>query len=135
MVYKFTETSKVTFRTNLTGHSYKSDWVSIYPNGSITVHGDRDSGYSWDGCSPKFKLFGRIIGTPDGKSLGDYPETYYASMLHDVLYQNKSKLPFSRLEVDLEFKKMLEEVGFRYTNLYYFFVRKFGGLYGSWKVK
>jgi len=135
MVYKFTETKDVKFHTNLVGHSYSSDWITIYLNGCIIVHGSRGAGYSWDGCSPKFKLFGKILGTPDGKSLGDYPVTYYASMLHDVLYQNKSKLPFSRLQVDLVFKDMLEKVGFEYTNVYYFFVRKFGGLYGSWKVK
>ena len=131
MIYKFTITQDIKLPTDLKGKEFKSKWLKIEANGDCTI----TKGYSWDGCSPKVKIFGKIIGTPDGKSLGDYPITYFASMLHDVLYQNKSTLPFSRLEVDQEFKNQLIFVGFEFTNLYYFFVRKFGGLYGTWKTK
>ena len=135
MVYKFTETKDVTIVTSLKGIHFDSEWLLIKPNGLVTIKGSNKGGYSWDGCSPKVKLFGRIIGTPDGGSLGDYPITYYASMLHDILYQYKKVLPFSRLEVDQEFKTQLEKVNFKFTSVYYFFVRKFGGMYGKWLIK
>lgn len=127
MIYKFTLKEDIEIMTDLKGHNFNCDWFQLFEGGKIIVK----SGYSWDGCSPKVKIFGKIIGTWDGKN----NSTYYASMLHDVLYQYKCEIPFSRLEVDKQFKKDLEKINFKYTNIYYFFVRKFGGFYGKWKIK
>ena len=135
MIYKFTEINDVELKTDLKGSFFSSEWLTIFKDGRIIIKGSNKNGYSWDGCSPKFKIFGKIVGTPDGKNLGDYPETYFASMLHDVLYQHKKFIDFSRLDVDLQFKRDLEKVNFKHTDIYYFFVRKFGKLYGIWKIK
>lgn len=94
--------------------------------------------YSWDGCSPKFKLFGKEFGTWDGKLwdkffnrtnpiLNGLPETYYASLVHDFIYQSKGT--FTRKEADALFKELLEQQKFKYTTLYYFFVRMFGWIW------
>ena len=89
-------------------------------------------GYSWDGCSPKMVIFGKIIGTPDGGK----NETKESSMWHDVFYQYKSdlsKLGVTRYEVDVFFLFLLTKKGWKYSNLYYYGVRLFGGLYGKWE--
>lgn len=127
MIYKFTLEKDTEIMTELKGHNFVCEWFRLFEGGKIIIK----KGYSWDGCSPKVKIFGKIIGTWDGKN----NSTYYASMLHDVLYQYKREIPFSRLEVDKQFKKDLEKINFKYTNIYYFFVRKFGGMYGKWKIK
>ena len=53
--------------------------------GRITVTRD----YAWNGCSPKFCFFDLLFGTPDGvvHAQTGKPKTYYASLVHDVLYQ------------------------------------------------
>lgn len=95
-------------------------------------------GFSWDGCSPKFKLLGKYFGTWDGKVEGkfynelnpipeDKPETYYASLVHDFIYQSKGT--FTRKEADALFRELLKQQRFKYTNLYYFFVRMFGWIW------
>ena len=82
-------------------------------------------------------LFTYIWGTPDG--MLDYrtekPITYYASMVHDILYQYKSEVDFSRKEVDILFRIILKESKFMWWWLYYIAVRIGGGFYGKWKTK
>src|SRR5712691_2897454 len=53
--------------------------------GRITV----TQGYAWDGCSPKFCFCDLLFGTPDGvvDTQTGRPKTYYASLVHDALYQ------------------------------------------------
>jgi hypothetical protein len=45
--------------------------------------------YAWDGCSPKLCVWDLLLGTPDGvvDSATKQPKTYYASLVHDALYQ------------------------------------------------
>ena len=87
--------------------------------------------YSWDGCSPKFTVFGKVFGTPDGKIVKGLPKTYYASLVHDVLYQNleNKNNPFNRKEIDLLFLYLLRVNDFHAAGLYYLGVRWFGGIY------
>ena len=59
--------------------------LEIHQNGDARVL----AGYAWDGCTPKFAVFDIAIGVPDGipNKVTKKPKAYYASLLHDVLYQ------------------------------------------------
>lgn len=127
-VYKFTTSREYSFELPSLKDvmEFKAAWISI-KNSIITI----PKGYSWDGCSPKFKIFGKVFGTWDGK--GDPPETYWASMVHDAIYQYKEFYPMSRKHADLIFLKMLQANNFKYAKVYYKAVRLFGWIYGKWK--
>lgn len=119
--------------TAITGRQFDCELLTLTTDGTLTIKG----GYAWDGCSPKLVIGGLALGTPDGvvdPGTGR-PKTYFASLVHDVLYQCKaSDIGVSRLEVDALFLNMLRRSGFRYTGLYYRMVRLFGGLYGTWRT-
>jgi hypothetical protein len=136
-VYKFVQFEDVFIRTNLTGRGSKHEWLEILDDGKIIVKGSNPGGYAWDGCSPKWNFIDLIVGTPDGRLdfNTDKQITYYASMIHDALYQYKGDIRFSRKEVDQLFKLNLRRAGFMLSGIYYFFVRLFGGLYGKWTLK
>lgn len=126
----FTLESDYSYKTNLVlpedyyFHTYKGDLlVYIAKDGTINVY----KGYAWDGCSPKLKIGGQIIGTPDGKLVNNLPQTYHASLIHDVLYQYIQFLPIKRSAADRIFLDLL--AGFRYKYLYYAVVRLFGGFF------
>jgi hypothetical protein len=100
----------------------------IEAGGLITVTG----GYSWNGCSPKFCLFDLLIGTPDGVVHVDTgrPKTYFASMIHDALYQFlRVNSPVSRGMADRCFLHLMAESEFSLRYLYWFAVRAFGWLF------
>ena len=119
--------------------------LSINTTGLITVH----AGYAWDGCSPKFTVRNSktIIGTPEGllyldKTLGKNHrrKTYYASLVHDALYQfldeaaasaatthtNNQPL-YTRQQADRCFHALLKETHFLWAGVYFAAVRVFGG--------
>lgn len=133
-VLKFTTTRTWVFKSSeiVKPVPFTGKWLHIDWKGSMTV----PHGYSWDGCSPKIKIFGKIFGTPDGKigRLG-LPKTYLASLLHDALYQYKKEICVTRKQADLAFLEELEIANFKYAKLYYRAVRIFGGLYGKWRIK
>ena len=131
-VYKFTLEEEFTFKTPLlNGYHFNSEWVCI-DDGWMIIR----QGYSWDGCSPKFEFLDMFPGTPDGKTdpKTNKPITYYASGIHDALYQYKRELKVPRHIADLIFFVMLVEVGFSMSLVYYLAVRAFGGFYGKWGV-
>lgn len=110
---------------------YESKWLHISENGTVTVKAN-ENGYAWDGCTPKKSFLNlAIIGTPDGHI--NYrtmkPYTYYASLVHDALYQYLDTIPVTKKNVDLLFLKMLGDFKLRY--IYHFFVKCFG----AWGVK
>jgi hypothetical protein len=123
--------------TNLTGKDFANEWMSINADGLIVVKGTHDKGYAWDGCSPKLNFLHLIWGTADGAM--DFrtakPFTYYASMIHDILYQFKKEVPVSRMEADILFAKILRKAGFIWWWLYGFAVIVGGGIYGGWATK
>ena len=137
--YKFKHLRADWIQTNLVGKNFESVWLRIEPNGKITVKGDYGAGYAWDGCSPKIKLFGKIIGTPDGRidPNTNKPKTYYASMFHDAIYQFKRAdgMTISRKESDMIFKIMLRKSNFKAWKLYYRGVRWGGAFLGKWNSK
>lgn len=109
--------------------------LEILPNGDAKVLSD----YAWDGCTPKFSVWDIVFGTPDGipNTKTTKPKTYYASLLHDILYQFlNAKLPMSRANADRIFLELLTRDGFAPKWIYFIAVRLFGGgfrLFTGWK--
>lgn len=133
-VYKFVYRQDISIQTNITGRTFENEWLLIAIDGKITVKGSHYKGYAWDGCSPKGNFIDLTWGTPDGRLdfSTERPITFFASMIHDVLYQYKNNVPISRKETDILFLITLQEATFKLTGLYYWAVRAFGGFYGSW---
>jgi hypothetical protein len=101
--------------------------LEIHPNGDARVL----AGYAWDGCTPKFFLFDIVIGTPDGipNKITKKPKAYYASLLHDVLYQFlDADLPLSRKKADQVFLNIMTRDQFALRKIYYAAVRILGGM-------
>ncbi len=138
-VWRFVHHSDFSYRsTFLIGRSFTSDWLEIKPDGEIKVLGSFDRGYAWDGCTPKWNFLHITWGIFDGNTYrfgpGDYkPRTYYASMVHDVLYQYKRCAPVTRKEADLIFLEMLLKADFLWAQVYYIGVRMFGWIFRGWK--
>ena len=131
MVYKFINKSEFSRKEDfLKGRTFGSNWLTI-SGGEISI----ETNYAWNGCSPKFQLLDLIIGTPDGATnlTHGYPKAYYASMVHDALYQYKSTVPVTRKEADWLFYKMLKEENFFWAKVYYAAVRLFGWTLGKWR--
>lgn len=108
--------------------SGKGWWLMINTKGVLVVN----ERYAWDGCSPKVRVFGKVIGVPDGpEGFLSRPETWRGSLFHDVLcqFQDHPDMPFSREEIDQIFLKLLVLDGFERAELYYRAVRLFGGTY------
>ncbi len=102
-------------------------WLEILPDGTATVFAQ----YAWDGCTPKFSLWDILIGTPDGapNSVTRKPKTYYASLMHDALYQFlDAGSPVNRANADKIFLELLTRDGFAPRLIYFAAVRLFGGL-------
>ena len=96
-------------------------------NGAITV----TRGYTWNGCSPKFFVLDLLFGTPEGvvNARTAQRKTYYASMVHDALYQFLADgLPLTRVQADRCFLALMRESAFLLAPVYWLFVRTFGGL-------
>ena len=102
---------------------FESDWITI-KDSVLTIKAQ----YSWDGCSPKRKIFGVVFGTWDGPI---DPETgkqqcYYGSLIHDALCQ--FKIPH-RKNADREFYERLKKDNFKYARAYYSAVRIVSSLF------
>ena len=105
-------------------------WLEILYSGTIKI----SAGYAWDGCSPKFKIGDlMLIGVPDGipDEVTGLPITYYASLVHDALYQflHDPKMPYTRAEIDEMFYDILLDAGFSHADLYYYVLRHLGGVF------
>jgi hypothetical protein len=102
--------------------------LEVRQNGEITVL----AGYAWDGCTPKVCVLDLLIGVPDGvvDSRTKRPRTYYASLVHDVLYQFLSDgLCIRRKDADRCFLRLMTETKFLWRYPYYWAVRVFGGVF------
>jgi len=88
------------------------NWGTISQDGLMIKRG-----YSWDGCSPKFKIFGITFGTWDGRN----DCLKYPSLVHDILCQFPN--PLERAEIDKIFYEMMKKVDFSFAKLYYYAVR------------
>lgn len=93
-------------------------WLMIDEDGVMTIA----AGYSHDGCSPKYVIRGRVVGIPDGKvcPFCQLPETYYASLVHDVLCQfaEHPDMPWPRAEIDEIFHDVMRRDKFKWAGQY-----------------
>ncbi|MDD5439347.1 MAG: DUF1353 domain-containing protein [Candidatus Omnitrophica bacterium] len=132
-VYVYCIKENYTLGTSIKGRVYENDWFKLEPDGSMTVKGTHGNGYSWDGCSPKWKLNDMFFGTPE--AVLNYAtrksKTYYASLVHDVLYQFSRDIRYlvMRKQADREFYTILKRDGFKMALLYYWGVRSFGWIW------
>lgn len=81
-------------------------------------------GYAWDGCSPKWKIGKRFIGTPD------FSGTEEASCVHDALYQFLFLGVYERKTADRVFFELLQRKAKKWiANTYFGCVSVFGGAF------
>ena len=102
--------------------------LEIRPDGTLRI----PACYAWDGCTPKFAVWDIVIGIPDGmpNPVTKQPKAYFASLVHDALYQFlDAGLPITREQADQLFLELLTRDGFAPRQLYYWAVRLFGGLF------
>jgi hypothetical protein len=127
--WKFILEEAVTINTSLRGVSFKNKYCKMQEDGSVIAK----KGFAWDGCTPKWVVFDLMIGTPDGATDGSTgkPKTYYASLVHDILYQFAPRDQVTRLQADLEMLYQMEKTNFKLKKLYYRVIRLFGGKW--WK--
>ncbi|MCG8573206.1 MAG: DUF1353 domain-containing protein [Spirochaetes bacterium] len=111
-------------------YSFYSRWLTIEQDGTIIIKSD----YAWDGCSFKINFLDLFIfGIPDGvidiQTLK--PKTYYASLVHDVLYQYYGYHGLARKKIDQLFLEMMKTRKFSLASLYYIAVRLLGRFFIS----
>jgi hypothetical protein len=97
----------------------------LEPDGRITV----TKGYAWNGCSPKVCFWDFLVGTPEGvvHAVTEKRKTYFASLLHDALYQFiPDGLPLKRRHADRIFRDLLRESDFAPWLPYWLAVYAFG---------
>lgn len=105
--------------------------AEITSNGVLHIY----KGYSWDGCSPKYKVFDRfVIGVWDGvrNDVTGEQKLKYPSLVHDVLCQMfhgiKEDIKFyTRKHIDVIFCNEMKMwgVSFIQRKVYYYFVRMY----------
>ncbi len=105
----------------LDGIALEIPYVSV-KNGWLTIY----RGYAWNGCTPYASIWDMfVIETPDG--IIDYqtgkPKAYYASLVHDALYQYEIH---DRKVADDLFYTMLKSARFFPAKIYHLAVRWFG---------
>ena len=123
-VYLYTLRKPYSYRTTLlSGVSFQNEWLHVAPNGTITIQ----AGYAWNGCDPKWYIAGRTIGTPDGPIQRDgYPQTAWASLVHDALCQFKNLVPVTKAQSVAVFDELLRQAGWSLRHLYVLAVELFG---------
>lgn len=112
----------------LRGIAFSSAWLSIESDGTVTI----PAGYAWDGNSKKFNILDLwVVGTPDGRidiETGK-PKTWYASLVHDALYQYYGYHGLQRREMDGVYRLLAKESRFLLTPVYWFIIRLLGGIF------
>lgn len=152
-IYKFTLENKTSIHLNsktaieiankYPNYTWNFEWLSIQTKVDISAPDTLpkntelvltfEKGYSWDGCSPKFKLGQNIIGAWDGffSVVLQRQTAYLGSLIHDGIYQYKGKHGISRKEADKLLRETLIKDGFTFPNFYFLMVRIFGGFFAK----
>ena len=132
-VYVYCIKEDYPYKSSITGRTFENEWFRLSPDGMIIVKGTNKRGYSWDGCSPKWKWKDMYFGTPEGvlNERTRQSKTYYASLVHDIFYQFSREVKHSvtRREIDREFYTILKRDGFKMALLYYYAVRLCGWIW------
>ncbi len=133
-VYVYCIKERYVHKSSIVGREFENEWFKLEKDGTITVNGLNENGYAWDGCSPKLiKIADMYFGTPEGvlNFATGKPKTYYASMIHDVLYQFSGQIKqlVKRKEVDREFYNILRRDEFKSAKCYYWSVKFFGWIW------
>lgn len=102
--------------------------IEIYTPWGCIVDGELTifAGYAWNGCSPKKKFLDLFsFGTPDGvlDLNTSKQKSYYASLIHDILYQYEM---IDKKLADSIFYEELKIDEFAPAKLYYWAVKIFG---------
>jgi hypothetical protein len=100
-------------------------WLLIDEQGTITVL----RGYAWNGCTPKLCFLDLLVGTPDGAVYEGTGrgKTYFASLIHDALYQFlREASPLTRRDADRFFLRLMQESDFVLARVYWLVVRALG---------
>jgi len=100
-------------------------WLMLEKAGTITIF----RGYAWNGCTPKLCFLDLLIGTPEGAVYEPTGKrkTYYASLVHDALYQFlREASPLTRREADRFFLRLMQESDFVLARAYWLVVRVLG---------
>ena len=106
----------------------------------FSVAGDKyviEPGYSWDGCTPKKRIFGKVFGVSDGPLYNHTyrgssywkPQLYLASCTHDAFAQFTPK-GITRKRIDANFQADMIDVGWKWHQAYYHAVRAWSKLKG-----
>jgi len=126
---KYQYQTGLTFDKDYVFFSGDKPWMAIRKSGVISIA----QGYAWDGCTPKIEVFGKIIGTPDGKESActGKPGTYWASLVHDALcqFQEHKDMPLTRGQIDRIFYNIMIRDEFKYAGFYYCSVKTMGSIY------
>ncbi|MFA7114627.1 MAG: hypothetical protein WC214_04105 [Candidatus Omnitrophota bacterium] len=129
-VYLYRINYDYTYKSSIVGREFENEWMTLSKDGTLTIKGSHQTGYCWDGCSPKLKFFDVCLGTPEAvlNPKTGFSKTYHASLVHDIFYQFSINLKsiIKRKEVDREFYNILKSNNFRAAKLYYSAVRAFG---------
>lgn len=127
-LYKLEEDYRCYFPVNI---RFKNKWCVIADN-VITIK----KGYAWNGCSPNQNIFDLgYIGTPNGTldTATGKPKLYYASCVHDCLYQFKGAMEVTRKQADDLMLSHMKDQEFSLSYLYYVVIRALGWVFGSWR--
>jgi hypothetical protein len=132
-VYLYCIKEDYTYNSSIKGREFENKWFKLEKDGTVTVKGSNETGYAWDGASPKKRILDMYIGTPEGilNFETGKSKTYYASLIHDVFYQFSEALKHlvKRKEVDKEFYIILKRDRFRSARFYYWGVKSFGWIW------
>ena len=122
-IYKLKEDFHCKSTTNILQNiSFECEWGNIR-DGVLTIY----KGYAWDGCTPKYKLFGKYyIGVWDGWDVNGKPACYYASLVHDFICQYGDILPITKKQSVQVFDSLLKETNWPFRKLYVKAVDLFG---------
>lgn len=106
----------------LNGIEFENAWIKIN-NGTLTIK----QRYAWDGCTPKWQVFGVWwVGVPDGILRLGKPWMYFASLIHDALCQFRDKIAISKRAVTQIFNDVMERDKFPLRPIYRWFVDRLG---------
>jgi len=112
------------YKTHLKGFSFKAEYLELRKSGLLII----PKGYVWDGCSFTFSFLDLFtFGTPEGRihfKTGK-PVTYYASLVHDALYQYHHEIGISKKVADQLFLKMLNKEKYPLARVYYLALRTY----------